>query len=46
MSRVTEIRYVGYGVDNFDAERAFTPMTGACRSGRHRRHGVVQGAGP
>ncbi|WP_039387920.1 VOC family protein [Novosphingobium sp. MBES04] len=23
MSRVTEIRYVGYGVENFDAERAF-----------------------
>ena len=23
MSRVTEIRYVGYGVENFDAERKF-----------------------
>jgi catechol-2,3-dioxygenase len=23
MSRVTEIRYVGYGVDDLDAERAF-----------------------
>ena len=23
MSRVTEIRYVGYGVEDFDAERAF-----------------------
>ncbi len=23
MSRVTEIRYVGYGVENFDAEAAF-----------------------
>ena len=23
MSRVTEIRYVGYGVEDFDAERRF-----------------------
>ena len=27
MSRVTEIRYVGYGVENFDAEKAFYAET-------------------
>jgi hypothetical protein len=28
MSRVTEIRYVGYGVTDLDAEAPFTPMSG------------------
>ncbi len=42
MSRVTEIRYVGYGVTDFDAERRFyADDWGLERSAGRGRHGLV-----
>ena len=47
MSRVSEIRYVGYGVTDLEAEEGLLCRrlgSGSCAE--HGRHGLVQGAGP